>query len=177
VAVTEGPAIRLEPWTDDLPLLRQLLGDATMTAHVGGPETDDKIAERNERYGRPGSRQSRIVDAASGEGVGWVGYWELDWQGQPVYEMGWFVVPAFQGRGIATAAARMVIEQARAERGRRFIHAFPGVDNEASNAICRKAGLDLVGPVTVEYPPGHAMTCNDWRLDLVEGTGPDLVVA
>jgi RimJ/RimL family protein N-acetyltransferase len=175
--VTDDPAIRLEPWTDDLPLLRALVGDEAMMAHLGGPEPDEKIAERNRRYGRPGSRQSRIVDAATGDGVGWVGYWERDWQGDAIYEMGWSVLPAFQGRGFATAAARLIIEQARAERGRRFIHAFPGVDNEASNAVSRKAGLALIGPVTVDYPPDHPMTCNDWRLDLNEGAGPDRAVA
>ena len=46
------------------------------------------------------------------------------------------------------------------------MHAFPNVDNAPSNAICRKLGFDLLGPCEVEFPKGHFMTCNDWRLDL-----------
>jgi RimJ/RimL family protein N-acetyltransferase len=46
------------------------------------------------------------------------------------------------------------------------MHAFPNVDNEASNAICRKLGFELLEAREFEYPKGHLMTCNDWRLDL-----------
>ena len=34
-----------------------------------------------------------------------VGYWDREWRGEQVYEMGWAVLPAYQGRGLATAAA------------------------------------------------------------------------
>jgi RimJ/RimL family protein N-acetyltransferase len=47
--------------------------------------------------------------------------------------------------------------------------AYPGVDNAASNAICRKLGFTLLGAEDFEYPPGHLMRCNDWRLDLRAG--------
>jgi RimJ/RimL family protein N-acetyltransferase len=59
-----------------------------------------------------------------------------------------------------------VIELARGEGVHRFIHAFPSVDNAPSNAICRKLCFTLLGPVEFEYPPGHFMKCNDWRLEL-----------
>jgi RimJ/RimL family protein N-acetyltransferase len=38
--------------------------------------------------------------------------------------------------------------------------------NEASNAICRKLGFELLGEEDFEYPPGNPIRCNDWRLDL-----------
>lgn len=162
--------IRLEPWGKaDLPLLHKLLGDPVMMEHLGGPESPEKLAERQARYEQPGSRQFKIVDAATGEGVGHVGYWERDWRDQPVYETGWSVVPAFQGRGIAGAATREVIAKARAEGERRYLHAFPSVDNPPSNAICRKLGFVLQGPCDFEYPKGRLMRCNDWRLDLWAG--------
>lgn len=162
--------IRLEPWgKGDLPLLQKLLGDPVMMEHLGGPESPEKIAERQARYEQPGSRQFKIVDAATGEGVGHVGYWERDWGDRPVYETGWSVVPAFQGRGIAGAATREVIAKARAEGERQYLHAFPSVDNPPSNAICRKLGFVLKGPCDFEYPKGSLMRCNDWRLDLWAG--------
>ena len=42
----------------------------------------------------------------------------------------------------------------------------PSVDNAPSNAICRKLGFELLEACEFEFPKGHFMTCNDWRLDL-----------
>jgi RimJ/RimL family protein N-acetyltransferase len=168
--VTGHAGVRLEPWGEgDLPLLQELLGDPVMMEHLGGPETAEKIAERQARYEEPDSKQFKIVDEAGGEGVGWVGYWERDWQGRQVYEIGWSVIPAFQGRGIAGSATRMAVARASAERTHRFLNAFPSVDNGPSNAICRKLGFELIGPCDFEYPKGSTMRCNDWRLDLFAG--------
>jgi RimJ/RimL family protein N-acetyltransferase len=102
------------------------------------------------------------------QSVGSVGYWEIEWQGQQVWETGWSVIPEFQGKGIATKATALVVERARAEAKHRFMHAFPSVDNGASNAICRKVGFTLQGEVEFEYwrEPGKFMRCNDWRLEL-----------
>ena len=76
------------------------------------------------------------------------------------------VVPELQGRGIALAATRQAIERARREAAHRFMHAFPSVDNAASNAICRTLGFEAVEACEFEFPKGHVMICNDWRLDL-----------
>jgi len=63
-----------------------------MMAHLGGPESADKIAERHLRFQRPGDagagRMFKIVDDATGGGVGAVGYWPRTWRDQDVYEMG-----------------------------------------------------------------------------------------
>ena len=163
----ERAAIRLEPWgTSDLELLTQCVGDPVMMEHLGGAESPEKIAERQARYERPGSKQYRIVEGSSGEGVGWVGYWEREWQGDEVYEIGWAVIPAFQGRGIAGSATREALSLARAEQDRRYVHAYPSVENEPSNAICRKVGFTLLGAYDFEFPKGNWMRCNDWRFDL-----------
>ena len=165
----ETRVIRLEPWgTEDLPLLQKCLRDPAMMEHLGGPESEEKVAERQARYEKPGSKQFKIVDEATGEGAGYVGYWEREWRGEDVYEIGWAVIPAFQGRGIAAAATLEAIAIGREDGKRRFLHAYPSVDNAPSNAICRKAGFTLLGPVEFEYPKGHFMQCNDWRLDLFE---------
>jgi RimJ/RimL family protein N-acetyltransferase len=170
-ARANAAGIRLEPWgPGNLPLLRKCLADPVMMEHLGGPESEEKIAERQTRYEKPDSKQYKIVDEATGEGVGWVGYWEREWRGEEVYEIGWAVIPAFQGRGIAAKATLEAIAIAGNERKRRFIHAYPSVDNAPSNAICRKAGFMLLGPQEFEYPKGHFMQCNDWRLDLLESS-------
>ena len=108
--------VRLEPWSEaDLDLLRGLVGDPAMMVHLGGPETEAKVAERHGRYAQPGSNQFKIV--AGGEGAGWVGYWERD----DVWEIGWAVLPSFQGRGLATAATALALDRAREEGSRRFV--------------------------------------------------------
>jgi RimJ/RimL family protein N-acetyltransferase len=169
---SQGTAVvHLEPWgPDGLPLLERLLGDPVMMAHLGGPESSDKIAERHQRFQQVGDagagRMFKIVDDATGDGVGSVGYWPRVWHDQDVYEMGWSVLPAFQGRGIAAAGTAQAIAVARSEQTRRFLHAFPSVANAPSNAICRKVGFELVEACDLEYPPGHVMRCNHWRLDL-----------
>ncbi len=108
----------------------------------------------------------KIVETASGTGAGSVGFWTKEWRGGQVYEIGWMVVPEFQGRGIAVAATAQAIEHARCDDKHRFMHAFPNVDNAPSNAICRKLGFELLEACEFEFPKGHFMTCNDWRLDL-----------
>ena len=163
--------VHLRPWSrDDLPLLERLMGDPDMTEHLGGPESPEKIRERNERYSQeiePGKGGMFVIISGHEEAAtGSVGYWEKDWKGELVWETGWSVLPEFQGQGVATNATRLVVAKARAENLHRYLHAFPSAGNGPSNAICRKIGFTLQGEVDFEYPPGSRMRCNDWRLEL-----------
>jgi RimJ/RimL family protein N-acetyltransferase len=55
------------------------------------------------------------------------------------------------------------------ERGERLpVHAFPRVDNPASNAVCRKAGFRLLGEADFEVANGRVLHTNDWVADLVD---------
>ena len=162
-------------WSDDdLPLLERLMGDPAMTAYLGGPEAAEKIRERHGRYLHPEhsgrGRMFAIIVGPHGVAAGSVGFWAREWRGHHVWETGWSVLPEFQGRGVATRATVAVLKRARAAGTHRFIHAFPSVDNAVSNSICRKAGFILQGVVDVEYPKGALMRCNDWRLDLLDGS-------
>jgi RimJ/RimL family protein N-acetyltransferase len=162
--------VRLEPWGEgDLALVQLLMGDPVMTEHLGGPESPEKLVDRQKRYaqlaGSGKGRMLKIVDEA-GTSVGSVGYWEKSWRDELVWEIGWMVLPAFQGRGIAGQATEQAVAMAGADGKHRFLHAFPSVENAASNAICRKLGFTLIAECDFEFPPGHMMRCNDWRLDL-----------
>ncbi|MFZ4297879.1 GNAT family N-acetyltransferase [Streptomyces cinereoruber] len=175
------PPVRLEPWSEEDAGLLRALNAPELTAHLGGPETEEQLVRRHRRYvdlsaADPGAgRMFRIVLLPEGTPVGSIGFWAQTWDDEPVYETGWAVLPGFQGRGVATAATRAVIAEARATgaqgvgnatEGRRYLHAFPASDNTASNAVCRKAGFRPRGERDFEYPPGRLMRCNDWRLDL-----------
>ncbi len=160
--------IRIRPWSPaDLALL-QRINAPEMTEHLGGPETDQQVITRHRRYlaGVEAGGGQMYVVLFDGDPAGSVGFWDKEWRGETVHEMGWSVLPEFQGRGIAVAAAQATIEVARAERRRRYVHAFPSVDNPPSNAVCRRLGFDLLGECDVEYPPGHPMRCNDWQFEL-----------
>jgi RimJ/RimL family protein N-acetyltransferase len=167
---TNAIDVRIEPWAEgDLDLLRRL-NAPEMMEHLGGPESEEKLLDRHRRYLQPKDRGSesmfRVVVSPGGEAAGSIGFWEREWRGETVYETGWSILPEFSGRGLATAAGRLVIERARAAGRHRFLHAYPSVDHPASNAICRKLGFTLLGACDFEYPPGHPMRCNDWRLEL-----------
>ncbi|MFE9673086.1 GNAT family N-acetyltransferase [Streptomyces sp. NPDC006259] len=170
-AGTGGEQVRLMPWGEGDFWLLERNNAAEMTDHLGGPETAEQLADRHRRYLElaPG-RMYRVVLAEGGETVGAIGYWERSWQGEPVWETGWGVLPEFQGRGLATRAAHAVVEAVReAERetgGHRTLHAFPSVDHPASNAVCRGAGFTLLGQSDFEYPKGHWIKSNDWCVDL-----------
>lgn len=164
-----APVIRLQVWSQaDLGVLREA-NAPEMMSHLGGPETEDKLLDRHRRYLQhddPAAGQMFTVVLPDGQRAGVIGYWERTWRDEPVYETGWSVLPAFQGRGLATAAARAVAGRARDQHRCQHLHAFPAADHLASNAVCRKAGFALLGETDFEYPPGTIMRCNDWRLDL-----------
>jgi RimJ/RimL family protein N-acetyltransferase len=161
--------IELIPWSDDdLTIAARFLSDPRMMVHLGGVQTADEIAQAHDRWTQAAhlrvGEMFKIV--AEREVVGTVGYSEKDWREQAIYETGWSVFPEHQGRGFALPATLAIIERARATRGRRWLHAFPHLENQASNAICRKAGFALLGPVEFEYPPGNFELSNDWQLKL-----------
>jgi RimJ/RimL family protein N-acetyltransferase len=162
------PQITIEPWIEsDLQLLTRIQGDPDMTRHLGGPETDEKIADRLQRYIASWAPEGRMFKVlCDGEPAGAVGYWERAWQGEDVYEMGWSVLPDFQSRGVATRATELAIERVREDAKHTAIHAFPSIQNEPSNRLCEKLGFTLEGEHDFEYPPGHWMKCNDWSLQL-----------
>jgi RimJ/RimL family protein N-acetyltransferase len=158
--------VTLRPWAnDDLWLLHATLGDPTMMEHLGGIESVEQIERRHARF----LNSHDMFTVWEGEAiVGSVGFWEKTWRDEEVYETGWMILPKYAGRGLATQAALAVISLARSEGKHRFLHAFPNVENAASNAVCRKAGFTNLGEFTFEYPKGRWMQCNDWRIDLFD---------
>ncbi|MEU3059907.1 GNAT family N-acetyltransferase [Streptomyces subrutilus] len=166
-----GP-VRISPWApEDFWLLRRK-NTPEMTRFLGGPESEEKLVGRQQRYEALSAREPsagrmfRVDLRESGEGVGSVGFWERDWQGEPVYEAGWGVLPEYQGRGLAVAALTELLSYARTHGDRATVHAFPGTDHPASNAVCRRAGFSCLGEVDFMYPPGVPHPSFDWHYRL-----------
>ena len=159
--------VTLAPWgPGDLPLLVRA-NTPEMTAHLGGPETTAQLEERHARYLRlmAAGEAAMFRIERDGTPVGGIGYWQVEHDGTPAWETGWNVFPEWQGRGIAREALRLLV-RAVAERGDRdLLVAYPGVENPASNALCRAAGFEHRGSGTEPWR-GAELTFNIWVLDM-----------
>ncbi|MFI8454149.1 GNAT family N-acetyltransferase [Kitasatospora sp. NPDC085464] len=125
--------------------------DPVMMAELGGPLPRERVEERLRKDVVEAAADrcwvKMIVPDGSGDGeaAGTVNLWSDEEDGGTVSEIGWMVLPAYQGRGLAKRAVRRVLDAA-AEDGRwGEVHANPGVANGPSNEICRALGFRLLG--------------------------------
>lgn len=160
--------LRLERWQDgDLALL-EAANTPEMTRHLGGPETADRLADRQARYLRGWetgeSRMFRIVDGS--DVAGSIGWWSTRWRGEEVHETGWFVLPSAQGRGIAAAAVPLLVDDVLRAGRLPLLAAFPNVENAASNRVCERSGFT---PAGIEDFPfrGSTLRCSVWTMPLM----------
>lgn len=159
----------LEPWTDADLDIELRANTPEMTTFLGGPEPESAVRARHERalaLRGSGAGQMFRVGLPDAPSVGSVGYWEREWRGETVYEMGWLVLPEYQGRGVAGAAVRLAAVHAATHGRHRYAHAYPKTVHAASNAVCRKVGFELLGEVDFEFPKGNPIRSCDWRLNL-----------
>ncbi|MGZ0150630.1 GNAT family N-acetyltransferase [Kribbella sp. WER1] len=159
--------VTLDAWGEQDFGLLERCNTPEMTAYIGGPETPGKLRDRHRRYTENAfAGQMFVIVTDEGDRAGSIGYWEHAEGDETVWETGWAILPEFQGRGLATAAVHEVARVAAAARSHRTLHAYPGVANQASNALCRRAGFTFLGERDLEYPKEHWMRCNDWSLEL-----------
>ena len=131
---------RMEP--SDLDDMAALLGDPAVMAHYPRPKTRDEaawITWNEANYARDGFGLWILEDA----GGAFVGDCGLTWQtvdGVEQLELGYHVLPAHQGRGLATEGAIACRELARARGVQRLI-AIIRPENVASQRVAEKAGL------------------------------------
>src|SRR5207247_550049 len=130
----------------DLHLYEAMATDPAMWSELGGPPPREGVSDK--LRGIVASIEDGTVwyfiivsDLDAKTAAGTVCVWEHVWECEPINEIGWMVLPAFQGRGLATEAVRSVFRKARAEVRWGVIHAFPATTNAPSNAVCRKTGF------------------------------------
>lgn len=152
---------------DDLWLTRALETDPRVMAELGGPWPEEVVvathARRIKTIAEDGNWWFKVVPEPDAPAVGTIGLWASEIDGEAVSETGWMILPEHQGRGHASAALALLIEQARADGRWGDIHACPGVTNVPSNALCRKFGFDHIGTTTADYS-GRNFECNHWVL-------------
>lgn len=163
------PSIRLRPYADgDRWLTESIEMDPAMMADLGGPLAPDALPGIHERRLR-GMATDRLwyftVELEpEGRAVGTICLWSDSVDGRTRSEAGWAILSEYQGRGLATRALQLLIERAVDDGRWGDIHAFPGITNGPSNAVCRKAGFRKVGEEVVDYA-GRALRCNHWVLE------------
>ena len=161
--------MELVPYTDEhLALTEALECDPDMMRELGGPADPAGIPRLHRmrlEYVAKGEWWLVIVPESSGPPAGTIGIWERKFRERPIHEVGWMVLPEFQGRGIAGEALRMLVARARADPRYSRIHAFPGISNVPSNALCRRAGFVHTEECEVRFRD-RPLRVNHWELEL-----------
>ncbi|GAA1235111.1 GNAT family N-acetyltransferase [Oryzihumus leptocrescens] len=147
--------------------------DPVMMSELGGPlpreGIEDKVA-RDVAAAESGESFILMVvpdESRPEEVAGNVVLWSHEDEespGETLSEVGWMILPEFQGRGLAKAAVRELLERARRQGRWGLVHAFPGATNGPSNGICRSLGFTLVGTRDVDFA-GRWLHTNHWRID------------
>jgi RimJ/RimL family protein N-acetyltransferase len=145
--------------------------DPVMMAELGGPlpreGIEDKVA-RPAQAAEAGTDWIKMIvpdEASAAVVAGSVALWShVQDSGEPITEIGWMVLPEFQGRGLAKRAVRMLLEMARDDGRWGLVHAFPATTNAPSNGICRSLGFRFAGEQDVTFA-GRVLRSNHWLID------------
>ncbi|MFJ9840870.1 GNAT family N-acetyltransferase [Kitasatospora sp. NPDC101155] len=150
--------------------------DEAMMAELGGPLPREKVEARLRKDIELAAADSAWIKvivpdgAEDGGAAGTIVLWQDEEGGAAVTEIGWMVLPEYQGRGLAKAAVRELLDAA-AEDGRwGEVHANPGVTNGPSNGICRALGFRLLGERDLDFADRMLRT-NHWVVTPGEHTG------
>ncbi len=144
--------------------------DPAMMSHLGGARP---------REGMEAKVARDVADVAAGRAiigmiipdppnsavaVGTVTLWTHETETSTQSEIGWMVLPEYQGRGLAKRAVRLVLQRARSEGTWGVVHAYPATDNAPSNGICRSIGFTLVGVEEITFAD-QLFRSNHWSFD------------
>jgi RimJ/RimL family protein N-acetyltransferase len=153
--------------SDDVDAYVRMRCDPVMMADLGGPQSADDMVRKAARDAveAEADREWILVilpdDSDASAVAGTVALWSDTQHEKAFSEIGWMVLPEFQGRGVAKAAVQQVIDRARADGRWGDVHAFPSIENGPSNAICRSTGFVLMGTEDTEFA-GQTFRTNHW---------------
>ncbi|WUI03816.1 GNAT family N-acetyltransferase [Spirillospora sp. NBC_00431] len=148
--------------------------DPVMMAELGGPLPREGIEEKVRRDVEDAAAGIALIKMIvpggdrSGVVAGTVTLWHHDIDGTVFSEIGWMVMPEFQGRGVGKRAVRMLLERARDEDCWGLVHAFPATTNAPSNGICRSLGFTFLEEQDVVFA-GRIVRANHWIIDPAAG--------
>lgn len=146
-----GSRCTLRPWTAaDAPALREACGDEAICRYTTVPEIYDELSaaawvDRQLAHARDGDAiVLAIVTDDDAVPVGMMGVYGLD-QHTAAARLGYWLTERARGRGLATAAARLLIGYATHTLGRSDIAIEVEPDNAASRRVARRLGATYRG--------------------------------
>jgi RimJ/RimL family protein N-acetyltransferase len=154
----------------DLGAYQRMRCDPVMMAELGGPVPREGMAAKVARDVQQAAADSAWIkmiipdESAPGVVAGSVALWSHEDSGTAMSEIGWMVLPEFQGRGIAKTAVRMLLTLAREQDRWGLVHAFPAITNAPSNAVCRSAGFRFAGEQDTTFA-GRVFRTNHWVIN------------
>ncbi|MFB7506879.1 GNAT family N-acetyltransferase [Streptomyces broussonetiae] len=155
---------------DDVDAYVRMRCDPVMMADLGGPLPRAGMADKVRRDAQEAAADlawlKMIVPDPDRPDVvaGTVTLWSHGTGTGPISEIGWMVLPEFQGRGLGRRAVRALLEQARDQDRWGLVHAFPATGNAASNGICRSVGFRFLSEIDVPFA-GRVLRGNHWVVD------------
>jgi RimJ/RimL family protein N-acetyltransferase len=156
--------VELRPLTrSDLRFYERIYTDPRMWAELGGVLEQDMAAklERDVASVEADRHWVLVIVTDDGTAAGTVSLWDHEWEGETIDEIGWMVLPEHQGQGLAGAAVAEALRRADDAGRWRMLHAFPATANAPSNALCRKHGFALRGPIDYGYGE-RTLRVNHW---------------
>jgi len=155
--------------TDDVDAYLRMRCDPAMMADLGGPLPSEGMKDKVRRDALEAAADDAwikmiVPDPDAPDVVaGSVTIWSHDTDDGPISEIGWMVLPQFQGRGLGKLATRTLLEQARDEDRWGDVHAFPATGNGASNGICRSLGFRFIAERNVTFAD-RVLRSNHWAI-------------
>lgn len=131
----------------------------TMITARAIPEDEAKrdyqqLLEKGEAH--PDAGYFRILDADSGEFIG-LGKLELDAERDDTAELGYMILPAFWGKGIASHVAKVLVAKARKMPPLRRLVAIIDPDNLPSRKVLTNNGFVSLEFRTFDGLPGEVL--------------------
>ena len=167
----ETGRLLLDPLTAaDYPWMIGLYADAEVMRYIanGGPRTEHESRERLDWYLQQANQLGLgcwvVRGRDSGEPLG--GAMLMVRSPGAKVEMGFALARSAWGRGIATEAARALIDHAFETLDIPELEAFTHPDNAASGTVLRKAGMTEAGLATGPYGDvdrRYAIARDEWR--------------
>ncbi|WP_051969614.1 GNAT family N-acetyltransferase [Kitasatospora azatica] len=158
----------------DLDAYLRMRCDPQMMAELGGPLPPEGMAAKVARdvasaaADRDWIKMIALEDDAT---AGTVTLWNHELDGRAFSEIGWMVLPEYQGRGLAKQAVAAVLGLAAADGRWGLVHAFPATTNGPSNGICRSLGFSLLGEREVLFA-GRSLRTSHWVFDTAPAAPP-----
>lgn len=153
----ESVRLRFRQFRDaDFPIYEQWCSRMEIMRFLGGKTFDRIQAFRHFAYLRGhwdflGYGYYAVEEKATGALIGRCGY--TNQPGWPGFELGWTIIPEYQGRGYATEAARMLLPYAFEALDQSRVISLIHPDNAPSRRVAEKLGQRIDGETEVLTMP------------------------